>query len=90
MEFSIKDFFSKCDQIRRNLRIWSYLQKKSLMEKFIFCIVEVVHDVILFHALCIQPIQKIGPEFFRTTLQSLEHLMRRLESIVKKYWQTFF
>ena len=23
MKFSIKDFFSKCDQIRRKLRIWS-------------------------------------------------------------------
>ena len=36
MKFSIKDFFSKCDQIRISLRIWSYLQKKSLMESFIF------------------------------------------------------
>ena len=39
MKFSIKDFFSKCDQIRRKLRIWSYLLKKSLMENFIFCAV---------------------------------------------------
>ena len=30
MKFSIKDFFSKCDQIRRKLRIWSHLLKKSL------------------------------------------------------------
>ena len=29
MKFSIKDFFSKCDQIRRKLRIWSHLLKKS-------------------------------------------------------------
>ena len=36
MKFSIKDFFSKCDQIRIFLRIWSYLLKKSLMENFIF------------------------------------------------------
>ena len=36
MNFSIKDFFSKCDQIRRKLRIWSHLLKKSLMENFIF------------------------------------------------------
>ena len=36
MKFSIKDFFSKCDQIRRNLQIWSRLLKKSLMENFIF------------------------------------------------------
>ena len=38
-KFSIKDFFSKCGQIRRKLRIWSYLLKKSLMENFIFCAV---------------------------------------------------
>ena len=39
MKFSIKDFFSKCDQIRSFLRIWSHLLKKSLMENFIFCAV---------------------------------------------------
>ena len=38
MKFSIKDFFSKCDQIR-NLRIWSHLMKKSSMGNFIFCAV---------------------------------------------------
>ena len=32
MKFSIKDFFSKCDQILRKLRIWSHLLKKFLME----------------------------------------------------------
>ena len=37
MKFYIKDFSSKCDQIRRKLRIWSHLQEKSLMENFIFC-----------------------------------------------------
>ena len=36
MKFSIKDFFSKCDQIRSFLRISSYFLKKSLMENFIF------------------------------------------------------
>ena len=40
MKFSIKDFFRKCEQIRSFLRIWSYLQKKSLMENFIFCAVQ--------------------------------------------------
>ena len=39
MKFSIKDFFSKCDQIHRKLRIWSHLLAKSLMENFIFCVV---------------------------------------------------
>ena len=37
MKFSIKVFFSKCDQIRRKLRIWSHLLKKTLMENFISC-----------------------------------------------------
>ena len=39
MKFSIQDFFSKCDQIRKKLRIWSHLLKKSWMENFIFCAV---------------------------------------------------
>ena len=39
MKFSIKDFFIKCDQIRRKMRVWSRLLKKSLMGNFIFCVV---------------------------------------------------
>ena len=39
MRFSIKDFFSKCDQIHNFLRISSHLMKKSFMENFIFCAV---------------------------------------------------
>ena len=39
MKFSIADFFSKCDQIRRKLQIWSHILKKSAMENFIFCVV---------------------------------------------------
>ena len=35
MKFS----FSKCDQIRSFLRVWSHLRKKSLMENFIFSVV---------------------------------------------------
>ena len=40
MKYSIKDFFSKFDQIP-SLRIWSHLLKKSFMENFIFCAVYV-------------------------------------------------
>ena len=36
MKFSIVDFFSKCDQIRSILQIWSYLLKNFLMENLIF------------------------------------------------------
>ena len=39
MKFSIKDFFSKCDQIRLSPRILSHFLKKSLMGNFIFCVV---------------------------------------------------
>ena len=35
----MKDFFSKCEQIRRKLQIWSHLLKKSLMENVIFYVV---------------------------------------------------
>ena len=38
MKFSIKGFFSKCDQIRSFLRIRPHLLKKSLM-KNVFCAV---------------------------------------------------
>ena len=42
MIFPIKDFFSKCDQILRQLCIWAHLLKKSLMENFIFSTVTVI------------------------------------------------
>ena len=41
-KFSIKDFFSKCDQICRKLQTWSHLLKKSIIENFIFCAVCIV------------------------------------------------
>ena len=34
-----KDFFSKRDQIRSKLPIWSYLLKKYLLENFICCVI---------------------------------------------------
>ena len=38
----MKNFSSKCDQIRMKLRILSHLLEKSLMENVIFCAVSVV------------------------------------------------
>ena len=46
MKFFITDFFSKCDQIRWKLGIWSHLLKKSVTENFIFLCI--MHCVILF------------------------------------------
>ena len=45
MKFFIKDFFSKCYQIRWNLQIWPHLPKKSLMENFIFCAVDALENI---------------------------------------------
>ena len=46
MKFSIKDFFSKCNQIRSFLQIWSHLLKKSLMENFIFSCCETTNFMV--------------------------------------------
>ena len=43
MKFSIKYFFSECDQIRRKLQISSHWLKKLLMENFILCAVLINH-----------------------------------------------
>ena len=41
MKFSIKDFFSKCAQSGSFFQIWYHLLKKSWMEDFSFCAVEI-------------------------------------------------
>ena len=55
MKFSIKEFFSKYDQIFIFLRIWSHLLKKSLMENFIFCAViveETLNEKMIKYSVC--------------------------------------
>ena len=49
MKFPIKDFFSKCGQIRRKLRIWSHLLKKPPTENFICCVVSLAGMPSYFH-----------------------------------------
>ena len=39
--FPLRIFFSKFDQIRSFLQIWSHLLKKSLIENFIFCVLKI-------------------------------------------------
>ena len=41
MKFSINYIYSKCNQIRSFLRIWSHLLKIYLMENFIFCALKI-------------------------------------------------
>ena len=50
----MKDCFSKCDQIRNFLQIWSHLQKKSLIETSFFCAVstELVHFLATIRSSC--------------------------------------
>ena len=64
MKFSIKDFFSKCDQILSFLRIWSHLLKKSSMENFIFCAVSTESTSFFYSYLVIWCMGKVlKPEF---------------------------
>ena len=37
MKFSINDFFSKCDQIRRKIADLVTFTKETFMENYIFC-----------------------------------------------------
>ena len=64
MKFSIKNFFPKCNQIRRNLRIWSHLLQK--FSNFIFC-------AVLVSGMTFQPCQP--QEFFIITSTSLPSSM---------------
>ena len=41
IKFSIKNFFNKCDQVCRELRIWSDLLEKFLIENFVFYAAEI-------------------------------------------------
>ena len=43
----MKDFFSKCDQIRMKLLIWSHLLNRSIQESFIFCAVQTELSMLL-------------------------------------------
>ena len=56
--FHIKDFFSKCDQIHRKLRIWSHLLKKSLNENFCFGAVHFVSNLNLLNNFILLGIHK--------------------------------
>ena len=47
MKFFVRDFLSKCGQIRNFLRIWSHFLKKSLIENFIFCAVKYFRNKLL-------------------------------------------
>ena len=75
MKFSIKYFFSKCDQIRSFLRIWADLLKKPLMENFIFY--AVWHVQTFWHQL----LGESDPRWFSCN----QWLVRRIQKVI--IWQ---
>ena len=79
LKSSIKDFFSKCDQIRRKLRIWSHLLKKSLVENFLFC---AVLDICIFILGITNTLEKLlkkhyHPENFRTNIFLVSDILKK-------------
>ena len=76
MTFSIKDFFSKCDQMRRKLRIWSHLLKKFLMKFLIF------YAVIIYYlsSCCVRdvPLTWKFANFFHELLPSFPYFLLSL------------
>ena len=85
MKFSIKDFFSKYEQLRRKWRIWSHLVKKPLMENFIFCAVYVCSS----YTLCPggssfyqSKAEKCGNIIYSRNLTNLSDLSERYSEMV--------
>ena len=86
--FFIKDFFSKCDQIRSFLRTWSCLLKKSLMENFCAVLLNQNSDIKVF--LLLESFISIFPKIFNLTIKkgevmnSLDHDL--LQTYFMKLW----
>ena len=92
MKFHVKDFFSKCDQIRNFLWIWSHLLKKSLMENFMFCTVNhVVFPAFLSHicsyltSVCVFVCEKFLIDAFLDSLCSGYHYRKVSMNKVRTY-----
>ena len=78
MKCSIKDFCSKCDQIRRKLQIWSHLQKKSLMEIFIFCAVKIMSFFLNYRKTLCQKLEQNKPRYSWEIIGSYKSLPKNL------------
>ena len=89
MKFSIKDFFSKCDQNHRKLLIWSNLLKKSLMENFIFCTVSVFPTGINLFKINIRNTRTICEICLKLTIKT-ERLLVALLLTLKRFYKPFW
>ena len=89
MKFSIKDFFNKCDQLRRKLRIWSHLLMKFLMENFIFVQFYVnrtwnlSNDKGKYFKLCLK-LTHLRFTCWRTTMEASKQCLKSLQKVTLK------
>ena len=60
IDFSNKDFFSKCNQILSFLQIWSHLLKKFLMEVSVFVLCKFLSKACTFKKTNFRKIVNIG------------------------------
>ena len=84
MRFSIKDFFSKCDQVRSFLLIWPHLLKKSLMENFIFSAVLVYHKTLTVYSILVVFISDVLPVFSKLEFQYNYFCLSHFAPIISK------
>ena len=77
-KFSIKDFFSKCHQIRSFLRIWLHLLKNSLMENFNFCAVCQPYKCLVVFKFCVRLFQNKMLLFF------IDFLIYQIAKLIRK------
>ena len=83
MKFSIKNFFSNCQQICSFVRIWSHLPKISLMENLIFC---AVFLLILLHY-CIIMFMCFMRRVYHTSLLRLKNISRKYVMLDEYLWE---
>ena len=73
MKFFIKNVFSKCDQIRLKLRIWSHLLKRSLMENSIFCAVIILKFGLIIDASNVQWFSLVNPNLKQHNVKYMQN-----------------
>ena len=86
MKLSIKDFYRKCEQIRRKLRICSHLLKKSIMENLMFCAVvwENVTEVVRDSKWCLN--SREFPKWWERVCSLLQLYTNDIKGILKYLW----
>ena len=85
----MKDFFSKCYQIRSLLRNWSYLQKKSSTENFIFCAMNVPVNGVLVKEKPLYFVKEMTYKNFQASEGWLDKWKKRL-GLIFFYFRLFY